>query len=86
MLCKKLFGCGRPPQTKRSCWRKQQNQTGRISIGIKRVRECTGICRCKRHERLLACWNGPGPKKVERAQQDDDRHYAKKNGEFLFHI
>ena len=36
MLCEKLFSCGGPPQTKRSCWRKQQNQARPIGIRIKR--------------------------------------------------
>lgn len=86
MLCKKLLGCGGPPQAKWSGGRKHQNQARQISIRIKRTFERTDICRCKRRERLLAGWDRPRSlKKVDCTEQNRRNHHAE-NDELLFHF
>jgi hypothetical protein len=85
MLRKKLCGCGGPPQTIRSCRRKQQNQADRTGVRVECAIEPTGVCRGKCRERLLARWDGPrSPKQVDRTEQNDRRDHSE-NDEFLFH-
>src|ERR1700720_704369 len=84
MAGKKFFGCGGPPQTRRSSRGEQEDDAGAVSRGVKRALKF-GEVRCRQNEerRLSSRCLGRSPKIHTRQQQCRNNNPDKKA---LFHF